>query len=116
MATDSLRFHNLDYLDACLISPPKYGLLQVNIQPGLLNLWIICCCQPIFCVRLFSVLLPSHLSLGKSRLSRALLPTICTAKYCCQPICQKRVGNSKHSANSTVQVVDGSIYKETLTK
>ena len=30
MATDSLRFHNLNYLDACLISSPKYGLLQVK--------------------------------------------------------------------------------------
>ena len=30
MATNSLRFHNLNYLDACLISSPKYGLLQVK--------------------------------------------------------------------------------------
>ena len=30
MATDSLCFHNLNYLDASLISPPKYGLLQVK--------------------------------------------------------------------------------------
>ncbi len=67
MATDSLRFHNLNYLDACLISPSKYGLLQVNlnIQTGLLNLWIICCCQPIFYARLFSVLLPSYFEVGE---------------------------------------------------
>ena len=30
MATDSLCFHNFNYLDACLISSPKYGLLQVR--------------------------------------------------------------------------------------
>ena len=37
------------------------SLVSLYIQPGRLNLRIICCCQPIFCALLPSVLLPTHL-------------------------------------------------------
>ena len=58
------------------------SLVSLYAQPGRLNLGIICCCQPIFCALLLSVLLPTHLHyFVNSRLSRALLHPIYIMGY-----------------------------------
>ena len=72
-----LSMYTMDYRRPCYCSYVRENLFvesTYNLDGRVFRM--ICCCQPIFCARLLSWLLPTHLSyLVKSRLSWALLPT-----------------------------------------